>query len=296
MAIVRTVSKDCAMSKGFALMLCKKFPDLREHCKWQVEVNDRDGNTINQKVLQYIAPRLGHQIFSLITKENYNCKPTIKSITTALLELRNILLMQNIRCIAMPKIACGSNKIDWSEIYPLLYNDFYFSGNKIYVYGSKAEINQYTDESIEEIFGIVGDEILNKCKNDAEIATDFSNDAKTLCKPNNSEQFPKFGTNEQNHFIIHEVVQEGLDTRPKYASRNYANYIENLKKFDFTQSDLTDDEIRVLLKVLLVDEDAYSHHKYDVSRTKQKFHIPLERIAGLKSNVPAKFPHFCVIN
>ena len=62
MAIVHTVSMDCAMSKDFALMLCKKFPDLREHCKWQVEMNDRDGNTINQNVLQYIAPSLGHQI------------------------------------------------------------------------------------------------------------------------------------------------------------------------------------------------------------------------------------------
>ena len=33
MAIVLTIFKDCATSKGFALMLCKKFPDLREHCK-----------------------------------------------------------------------------------------------------------------------------------------------------------------------------------------------------------------------------------------------------------------------
>ena len=33
MAVVHTFSKDRAMSKGFALMLCKKFPDLREHCK-----------------------------------------------------------------------------------------------------------------------------------------------------------------------------------------------------------------------------------------------------------------------
>ena len=100
MAIVHTVSKDRAMSKGFALMLCKKFSELREHCKWQVEVNDRDGNTINQNVLQYNAPSLGHQIFSLITKEKYNSKPTIESIATALFELCNILLMQNIRCIA----------------------------------------------------------------------------------------------------------------------------------------------------------------------------------------------------
>ena len=124
MAIVHTVSKDCAMSKGFALMLYKKFHDLREHCKWQVEVNDRDGNTINQNVLQYIAPILGHQIFSLITKENYNSRLTLESITTALIELCNILLTQNIRCIAMPKIACGLDKMDWSEISALPYNVF----------------------------------------------------------------------------------------------------------------------------------------------------------------------------
>ena len=48
MALVHTVSDDCAMSKSVALMLCKKFPDLREQCKWQVEENDCDGKTINQ--------------------------------------------------------------------------------------------------------------------------------------------------------------------------------------------------------------------------------------------------------
>ena len=170
MAIVHTISKDCAMSKSFALMVCRKFHYLREHCKWQVEVSDRDGKTINQNVLQYIAPSLGHQIFSLITKEKYNSIPTIGSITTALFELRNILLLQNIRSIAMQKIACGLDKMDWSEISALLYNVFNSSGIKNYVYVSKAEISQmpssaqYTDESIEKIFGIVGDEIVNKCK------------------------------------------------------------------------------------------------------------------------------------
>ena len=142
MAIVHTISKDCAMSKGFALMLCRKFHDLREHCKWQVEMNDREGNTINQNVLHYIAPSLGHQIFSLITKEKINSKPTIEIIRTALFELRNKLLMQNIRCIAMPKIACGLDKEDWSEISALLYNVFNSSGIKKYVYVSKTEISQ----------------------------------------------------------------------------------------------------------------------------------------------------------
>ena len=143
--------------------------------------------------------------------------------------------MQSIRCIAIPKIACGLDKMDCSKISALLYNVLNSSGIKKFVYVNKAEFNrmpsstQYTGESIEEMFGIVGDEIVNKCKNDAEIATDFSNYAKTLSKPNNTEQFPKFRTNEQNHFIIQEFVQEGLDTRPKDASKNYAHYIEYLK-------------------------------------------------------------------
>ena len=82
----------------------------------------------------------------------------------------------------MPKIACGIDKMNWSEISALLYNVFNSSGIKMFVYVVKAEINQmpsstqYTDECIEEIFGIVGDQSVNKCKNDAEIATDFSND------------------------------------------------------------------------------------------------------------------------
>ena len=50
--------------------------------------------------------------------------------------------MQNIRCIAMPKIACGLDKMDRSEISALLYNVFNSLGIKIYVYMSKAEINQ----------------------------------------------------------------------------------------------------------------------------------------------------------
>ena len=78
--------------------------------------------------------------------------------------------------------------------------------------------------------------------------------------------------------------------RPKDASKNYEYYIEYLKKFDFKQSDLTDAEFRVLLKVLLDDEDVYSHHKYDIGRTKQKFYIPLKKDCEFKKQCPSKIP------
>ena len=161
---------------------------------------------------------------------------------------------------------------------------------------SKAEINQmpsstqYTNESLEEIFGNIGDEIVNKCNNDAKISTDFSNEAKTLSKSNDTEQLPMFRTIQQNHFISHEIVHEGLDTRPKDASKNYAHYIEYLKKCDFTQNDLANDNFRVLLKVLLDDEDVYSHHKYHIGRTKQKFQIHLKKDWEFKKQCPSKDP------
>ena len=50
--------------------------------------------------------------------------------------------------------------------------------------------------------------------------------------------------------------------------------ISSTYKSLISHSDLTDEEFRVLLKILLDDEDVYSHHKYDIGRTKQKFHIP----------------------
>ena len=47
------------------------------------------------------------------------------------------------------------------------------------------------------------------------------------------------------------------------------NKTEFLQKFDFTQTDLTESELFRLEDILLTDNDVYSHHKYDIGRTKQ---------------------------
>ena len=60
--------------------------------------------------------------------------------------------------------------------------------------------------------------------------------------------------------------------------------------FDFTHSDLTDDEFRDLLQILLDDEDVYSHHKYGIGRTKQRLHIPFKRDCEFKKQRPRKVP------
>ena len=50
---------------------------------------------------------------------------------------------------------------------------------------------------------------------------------------------------------------------------------EFLKKLDFNQSDINDAQLLDLMKLLAKDMDVYSQHKFDVGKTKQKFHEKL---------------------
>ena len=60
--------------------------------------------------------------------------------------------------------------------------------------------------------------------------------------------------------------------------------------FDFTQSELTYDKMFELLEKILKDIDVYSHHKYDIGRTKHKIHLPLKKDATFKNQLPSKIP------
>ena len=50
----------------------------------------------------------------------------------------------------------------------------------------------FDTENVSETFEQIGSGVVKVCKNKNEIATDFSNDAKNLCKPPLKEQFKKY--------------------------------------------------------------------------------------------------------
>ena len=50
-----------------------------------------------------------------------------------------------------------------------------------------------------------------------------------------------------------------------------------LKNFDFSESDITDSELRHLLRILVEKNDAFSKFTYDVGKITQEFHLKLER-------------------
>ena len=121
-----------------------------------------------------------------------------------------------------------------------------------------------------------------------ELATDFSTEAKVLCRPKVIDQFPKFRYKLQSNRIINKAVSNFVVKQNRNTVRDI-EYLETfLDNFDFTQSDLTGDELFELIKIMHEDIDVYSHHKYDIGRTKHKFRLPQKRTLPLKSK--AKYP------
>ena len=186
--------------------------------------------------------------------------------------------------------------MDWREISSLIEQIFKNSGITIYVYTSKDDIDKLQKVETntleqEEVLEIIESELIEKCKEDErELATDFSTEAKELCRPKVNDQFPKFKDKLQSNRIINKADSDFLIKQ----NRNTVQDIEYLERFldnfNFTQSDLTDDELFELVEIILQDNDVYSHHKYDIGRTKHKFHLPLKKDATFKKQRPSKIP------
>ena len=63
-------------------------------------------------------------MLNLITKEKYNLKPTLDTLTEALYAMRRIVEQEGIRHIAMPKIGCGLDKLRWEDVEARIHQVF----------------------------------------------------------------------------------------------------------------------------------------------------------------------------
>ena len=64
------------------------------------------------------------RVLNLITKEKYYNKPTIITMRLALNKMKSICLNNNITKIAMPKIGCGLDKLQWGNVSDLIKDIF----------------------------------------------------------------------------------------------------------------------------------------------------------------------------
>ena len=103
-----------------------------------------------------------------------------------------------------------------------------------------------------------------------ELDTDFTKNSKS-CQPTCDEQFPFLREKDQNNQLIDHYLQ--------YQPKELINYV---KEVVLQYSDITDEEMILLIAMLVDARDVYSPQKLDVGKTRQIFHVTLKPSSELK--------------
>ena len=102
------------MSKGIAREFRDRFGHIPELRNQKAEVGQIAILNCN-----------GRKIFYLVTKSKYYEKPTPWSIHASLLQLKRYMVDHCLTQIAMPKIACGLDKMAWEDVESILRRVFH---------------------------------------------------------------------------------------------------------------------------------------------------------------------------
>lgn len=116
-ALAHCISEDCEMGKGIAVEFQKRFKlkteliDIIRVCDLKFPVTI--GIESNKR-----------PIFNLITKKAYYGKPTYSTITRCIEDMAEMCEKYNIKYIAMPKIGCGLDKLQWGKVKEIIKESF----------------------------------------------------------------------------------------------------------------------------------------------------------------------------
>ena len=128
-SLAHCVSRDLRMSAGIAPLFVKKFGRkdelFRANAKiGQAAILNCGGDQEENKFY----------IYNLVTKENYYGKPTYESLEQSLVFMRNHAVKNKVEKIAMPKIGCGLDLLNWEVVSELIKKVFCETNIKITVF------------------------------------------------------------------------------------------------------------------------------------------------------------------
>ena len=214
-----------------------------------------------------------------MTKEKYSDKPDLQTLATTLQNMQAHATLHGVSTIAIPKIGCGLDQMNWQDLVKLLRDIFAYSEIQIVVYSlDEHAIDAMSAEGDPKF--CVEDEIDRYSEelhlNEREMETDFTSDTKS-CQPDCDEQFPILRPKEENEALIEHYLQ--------YQPKELVDYV---RQFDFQYSDITDNEVTLLIDMLVDSKDVYFLHKFDVGKTRQIFHVTLKPNVELKRQRASK--------
>lgn len=110
--LAHCISSDAKMGAGIAVMFRKKFK-LTSLTK-----------LADYRMLEIGSCHLIDRALNLITKEKYWDKPTYSSFTKSVESMKQLCLQEGIKKIAMPKIGCGLDGLQWERVREIIKETF----------------------------------------------------------------------------------------------------------------------------------------------------------------------------
>ena len=125
-SIGHCISADAQTSKSFAQFLSERFPRLRRTC--------RRAHLLKDQVFPFWDSSSRRYICNIVTKEKYLVKTDLQTLATTLQNMQAHATMHGVSTIAVPKIGCGFDQMNWQDVVKLLRNNFAYSVIQIVIY------------------------------------------------------------------------------------------------------------------------------------------------------------------
>jgi hypothetical protein len=111
--LAHCISADFALGAGIAKTFDEiynmRFKLFREYDMYEYEGGDA---------------LLIDNVFNLVTKNKCYHKPTYDSVREALVTMRDIMYFNSTTKLAMPRIGCGLDRLEWEQVYDIICDVF----------------------------------------------------------------------------------------------------------------------------------------------------------------------------
>ena len=110
------ISADFALGAGIAKQFCNLYNTRTDLLKMYKDKQYKD------EIVGSIL--VTDNVINLVTKRMCYQKPTYESLKKSLEDMKKYCIDKNIKDIAMPKIGCGLDKLEWSKVKSIIFDVF----------------------------------------------------------------------------------------------------------------------------------------------------------------------------
>ena len=128
-SLAHCVSQDLKMLRGLA----RSFKD-----KWPGQIDELKEMDLKVGQVGAITDD-GRFIYHLITKESCTDQPTIENLKATLVQMKEHMVANDVKEVALPKIGCGMNQLSWEKVKGIIEEVFEDTDLKITIYYVQEE-------------------------------------------------------------------------------------------------------------------------------------------------------------